>query len=370
MPLSITKKMQSFLNEQSLDEATTLPAEMYTERRWLDIDNNILLASQWQLVGSMHQLQNVGDQIVTHVAGKPVVVVLNQQQEIKAFYNVCRHRAGPVATENGNSLSLRCKYHGWTYNLDGQLKMAPEMNTTPDFDVCQYHLPEVQVDVWENFIFVCLQKTSISLQEIFSGIKDNIRPIDISKMQFHHRQEYVIDCNWKVYMDNYLEGYHLPHVHPGLSKLLDYRTYDTKLYKWYSYQFSPLESSENFYDEGKAHYYCVFPNLMLNILPGRLQTNLILPVSENTCKVIFDYYYTDLDTDKTRKMILQDLEFSDQIQEEDITICQYVQKGLGSGSYEAGRLCNKRETGVYHYQELIRKVFREAISSDRIIIEL
>ena len=180
-------------------------------------------------------------------------------------------------------------------------------------------------------------------------------------MSFSHRDEYVIDCNWKVYMDNYLEGYHLPHVHPGLSKLLDYRSYETSLKDWYSYQFSPLDVNDkqnNFYGEGSAHYYCVYPNLMLNILPGRLQTNVILPAANNKTKIIFDYYYSELGSDKTKNLIQQDREFSDEIQEEDITICQRVQQGLNSGSYHAGRLCIKRETGVLHFQNLVRQAYR------------
>ena len=186
-------------------------------------------------------------------------------------------------------------------------------------------------------------------------------------MSFSHRDEYVIDCNWKVYMDNYLEGYHLPHVHPGLSKLLDYRSYDTILHEWHSYQFSPLDRNgeqnpDNFYGEGEAHYYCVFPNLMLNILPGRLQTNLILPVGHDKTKIIFDYYYSDLESQQTQKLIAQDREFSDEVQDEDITICEKVQLGLNSGSYTAGRLCMKRETGVLHYQNLVRRAFKDAFS--------
>ena len=167
-------------------------------------------------------------------------------------------------------------------------------------------------------------------------------------------------------MDNYLEGYHLPIVHPGLNKLLDYRSYEITLAPWYSYQYSPLEDTaadKNFYGSGKAHYFCVFPNLMLNILPGRLQTNVVTPLTKNTCKVVFESYYPDINSAASQKMIAQDLAFSDEIQAEDIAICEAVQKGLASGTYESGRLNMKRENAVFHYQEIIRQSYRAAIAN-------
>jgi len=350
------------------DNAFTLAADFYVNAEYLELEYQNIFGNTWQLVGHIAQLKNIGDQMLCQVGRVPIVVVRNQDNQLRALHNVCRHRAGPVATENGNSKLLRCKYHGWSYTLDGQLKTAPEMNSTPNFDICQYHLPQALVQEWQGFVFVCISQSPPPLAEVLAGIKDTIQPIDLSAMSFSHRDEYVIDCNWKVYMDNYLEGYHLPHVHPGLSKLLDYRSYDTILHQWFSYQFSPLDAADsqnNFYGEGKAHYYCIYPNLMLNILPGRLQTNIILPTDNNKTKIIFDYYYSDLGSKKTDQLIKQDTEFSDEIQEEDILICEKVQQGLNSGSYHSGRLCMKRETGVMHFQNLIRQSYRHGINRDQ-----
>ncbi len=369
--LTLDKQLLNEIEEMDSKQAFTLPASVYTESSFLAYEHQLLFENNWQLVGHKDQLSKPGDQIISQVGRVPIVVVMNEKHQLKAFHNVCRHRAGPVATENTNNKVLRCKYHGWTYNLDGDLRSAPEMQSTENFELCQYHLPEAKLDCWQGFIFVCIGEHPPPLKELFKGIVKTIHPIDISVMKFSHRDEFLIDCNWKVYMDNYLEGYHLPYVHPGLSKLLDYRSYDTILHQWHSYQFSPLgsrNSDDNFYGEGDAHYYCVFPNLMLNILPGRLQTNVILPEKEKT-RVIFDYYYSDLDSAETKKLIQQDKEFSDEIQQEDIEICEQVQRGLNSGSYTKGRLCMKRETGVLHYQNLIRKTFRDAIKNNLMKIQ-
>ena len=357
------------LQNANPDNAYTLPAEFYTDQTILALEQQFIFENTWQMVGHISQLSQVVDQLVCQVGRIPIVVVRNQQNQLKALHNVCRHRAGPVALKNTNDKVLRCKYHGWTYNLDGQLKSAPEMASTPDFDVCQFHLPHALIEQWQGFVFVCVGDSPPPLNEVLAGIVDTILPIDLSTMTFSHRDEYVIDCNWKVYMDNYLEGYHLPHVHPGLSKLLDYRSYDTILHQWHSYQFSPLDNPNsnndiNFYGEGKAHYYCIYPNLMLNILPGRLQTNIILPEGVQKTRVIFDYYYHNLGSEKTNQLINQDRNFSDEIQEEDIIICERVQKGLQSGSYLTGRLCMKRETAVLHFQNLIRMSLRKSMANN------
>jgi len=363
--------MTDFIHHlKTLDQgkAYALSAETYSNPDFLKLENSAIFESQWQLVGHIDQLANIGDQMICKLGRIPLIILRNQDNELKALHNVCRHRAGPLVLENGNSKILRCKYHGWSYDLDGTLKTAPEMQSTPNFEICQHRLPEAYLDVWQGFIFVAIEQPEISLDKLLEGITEQIKPIDLTQMSFNHRDEYVINCNWKVYVDNYLEGYHLPHVHPGLSKLLDYRSYDTKLFEWYSYQFSPLDNKEDntadiFYGEGSAHYYCVFPNLMLNILPGRLQTNQIIPLGQNKTRIIFDYYYTDLQSEKTQNLIKQDREFSDEVQQEDITICEQVQLGLNSGSYQAGPLCMKRETGVLHFQNLIRKIVSKNLIS-------
>jgi choline monooxygenase len=159
-------------------------------------------------------------------------------------------------------------------------------------------------------------------------------------------------------VDNYLEGYHLPHVHPGLNRLLDYRSYGTELADWHSLQSSPLDATDNFYGQGEALYYFVYPNTMLNILPGRLQTNRVVPTGPQTCRVEFDFYYPrDLDAAE-RERQARDQSFSDEIQAEDVQICEEVQLRLASGSYHAGRLNPKRETGVFHFHELLRAAYR------------
>lgn len=348
------------LASKPLAEAVTLPAYVYADPEFHAFDRGIIFAKSWQLVGRAVQLRNVGDHVVAEVAGRPVIVVRGNDGVLRGFFNVCKHRAGPLALTDGNARQLQCKYHGWTYTLEGQLRAAHEMQQAKDFDSACIHLDPVQVGEWQGLVFVALHEPTVKLEQLMGGIKERIAPIDLSQLRFHTQVSYDMACNWKVYADNYLEGYHLPHVHPGLNKLLDYRSYATHTADGYSWQHSPLDGSNGPYQPGEAHYYFIFPNLMLNILPGRLQINTVLPVSQRQCRVVFDYYYADIESAAARDMIEQDLHFSDEVQKEDMGICARVQQGLESGSYQAGRLSPKREAGVHHFQEMIRKAYRGA----------
>ncbi len=354
--------MQSLLSDnhlkpQKLSHATALPAPFYTDANTPELDARAVFARSWQWVCHQSQIADAGDYIVTTIAGLPLIILRAVDGSIKAFHNVCRHRAGPIATCDAKQAKvLRCKYHGWTYGLDGVLKSAPEMNNTEDFNVSDIELPEAKVAVWQGLVFVATDDAP-DFVDVVKGINERLGKQSLKDYVFHHRVGYDVNCNWKVYVDNYLEGYHVPHIHPGLNSLLDYRTYVTETAEWYSYQFSPIESSDELYGSGDALYYFIYPNTMLNILPGRLQTNRVIPAGVDKCRVEFDYYYQIEDSDKAQKRRASDIAFSDEVQKEDVDICESVQIGLSSGSYTAGRLNPLRENAVHHFHELLRSAY-------------
>ncbi|HWP81191.1 MAG TPA: aromatic ring-hydroxylating dioxygenase subunit alpha [Bacteroidota bacterium] len=345
-----------------LEQAETIPSTWYTDPRFHEIDLRFVLGKTWQGVGHVSKLQNPGDQIVGEAAGNPILVVRGDDHRLRAFFNVCRHRGGPLAIEDCNSKVLQCHYHGWTYLLDGSLRGTPKFNRVELFDKKDFGLVPIRLEEWEGLVFVDLSGTATSLNSILKDIPARITPFDLKTKTFFRRVTYDIRCNWKVYIDNYLEGYHLPYVHPELAKLLDYNHYVTETSNFYSLQYSPFTEGENFYsaDHGRAFYYFVFPNFMLNILPGRLQTNLVLPVDHNHTRVIFDYCYDDISSPKALRMIEQDIEYSHKIQLEDIEICERVQKGLESIAYHKGRFSPETELGVYHFQSLLKQFYRRA----------
>jgi choline monooxygenase len=350
------------LAPQPLSHAHALPARFYTDAGMDAIDKRAVFAASWQLVGHETQIPDVGDHLVIELAGLPVVVIRDTERRIRAYHNVCRHRAGPLALCDGKGAkALRCKYHGWTYTLDGVLRSAPEMAQTADFDMASIRLPELRVGEWHGLVFVG-NDGAPDFADFTAGWDTPAPLANLSTRgyRFHKRISYEVACNWKTYCDNYLEGYHVPHIHPALNRLLDYRQYLTDCGDWFSYQTSPLESDAALYGQGDALYYFIYPNTMLNLLRGRLQANRIVPLGVDKCRVEFDYYFADDDDPDAEARRQADYDFSHLVQHEDITICEHVQRGLASGSYVAGRLNPKRENAVHHFHELLRRAYREA----------
>ncbi len=350
-----------------LAAASTLPARWYTEPRFLEQEKERIFYKTWQPVGRVDQVRRPGDFFACEVVGRPVVVTRGLDEQLRAFYNVCPHRAGPVALGQGNRKSLQCKYHGWTYTLEGRLMNAPEFEGVKNWrkeDVC---LHSIQVEAWGPWVFVNLDPEAKPMNEIYGGIYDEIvgKGFNIDEMSLIERRDYLIDCNWKVYVDNYLEGYHLPIAHPGLFRELDYDSYEVETFRYYSKQYAPIrpvkegEIRDRRYirtdAEAEALYYWIFPNVMLNVYLDNTSINIIIPVGHDKTLTIFEWYFQQPGTGEGWASMQEIIAFSDQIQQEDIEICTNVQKGLQSGAYQQGRFSAKRENGVHHFQSLVNE---------------
>ena len=348
-----------WLAVEPLERAHALAAPLYTDPAVLALEQRRVFARGWQLFAPAAAVAATGDHAVGEIGGTPVIVVRGEDGALRAFHNVCRHRGGPLAFADGRGAkALHCKYHGWTYTLAGQLRSAPEMQEAQQFDVKAVCLPPARAVAWQGLVFAALEPEA-DLGDVLGGIAEQAPATFGRPLQFARRVTYELACNWKVYVDNYLEGYHLPHIHPGLNQLLDYRSYTTTLARWHSLQHSPLEDTGNFYGPGGAHYFFVWPNTMLNCLPGRLQTNRVLPLGVDRCRIEFDYYYPAGDGADAAELQRRehDQRFSDGVQAEDAAICAAVQRGLASGSYVPGRLNPRREAGVKHFHDLLRAAY-------------
>ncbi len=357
------------LSSVPLERAETIPSAWYTDPRFHALDRDAIFARTWQGVGHVSMVAGPGDYFLATVADNPIIVLRDREGGLRAYYNVCRHRGGPLAIEpQGCVKALTCKYHGWTYLLDGSLRGVPLFDRVELFDKKDFGLVPLRIDVWEGFIFVNLDPAAPPVGTVFAGITERIAPNRLTTKRFVRRLDYEVRANWKVYIDNYLEGYHVPYVHPELTKALDYQQYKTYLDKRYSFQHSPLAvSDDNFYTGqagGEAFYYCVFPNFMLNILPTRVQVNLVQPIGPDRCRVIFWYYYDDAENPALRNVIETDIAYSDNVQREDREICEHVQAGLTSRAYDRGRFSVQMESAVHHFQQLLKQAYRESSSQD------
>lgn len=353
---------------EPIERAFTIPAAWYTSPAMAAFEQAAVFGQAWHYAGHGGRLGRPGAFLTADVGGHSLVIVRGEDGEVRAFYNVCRHRGGPLATTPcGHARLLQCRYHGWTYRLDGSLRGVPRFDRSELFDKRDYGLVPVAVDVWQNLVFVHLGQPAEPLAAVLAGIAERIAPLHLGGLHFAQRVDYDVACNWKVYVDNYLEGYHLPLVHPELCRVLDYRAYATETFGHYSLQHSPLREAEAVYgtSDGAAYYYFVFPNLMLNILPGRLQTNVVLPLGPDRCRVVFEYYFDDVASPAARQRIADDVAFSDRVQQEDVAICEHVQRGLHSPAYDQGRFSPEAEQGVYHFQGLLKEAYARAAQSSK-----
>ena len=371
---SLHKEPHRAMIDDRIEIASTLPSRFYTDAEHLAQEKTSIFNRTWQLVGRLAQVEEPGSYFTADVAGEPIVVVRDRGGSIRAFFNVCRHRAGPPACGAGIAASFKCGYHGWTYSLEGRLLGTPEFDGVECFNKSDFGLVPVEADVWEQFIFVRLnngRQPGPSLLEYLEDIPSRVEGIGIARMSLIERRDYIINCNWKVYVDNYLEGYHIPIVHPGLHKELDYSKYRTITHRYYSLQDAPIrtnvDSSERLYvptdSQNENFYFWLFPNLMVNINPDNTSTNLIIPLAADKTLTVFEWFaHTSKSSEaasETEKRNRVTIAFSEEIQQEDIRICEAVQSGLGSISYDRGRYSVKRENGVHHFHKLWSEFFGE-----------
>jgi phenylpropionate dioxygenase-like ring-hydroxylating dioxygenase large terminal subunit len=369
----IAKPLHLDVNQQ-IECAQTLASRFYTDPAILEIEKTRIFQRTWQLVGTLNQpcgelngaprtISDPESYFTADVSGEPVIVVRDKQGTLRAFSNVCRHRAGPIALGSGCKNVLRCQYHGWTYTLDGRLIGTPDVEGVEFFDRSTMGMFPLRCETWEQFIFVNFDSNAEPLPSFLGKIPEQSCGFQFAGLEMVERRDYVINCNWKVYVDNYLEGYHIPIAHPGLMREIDYSQYRTDTFRYYSQQFAPIramkidDAAERFYAPGtglqEALYFWVFPNLMLNIYPDNISTNLIVPLSHDKTLTIFEWFFHDTSSEKVKERVKRAVAFSDEVQQEDITLCENVQRGLNSSTYDRGRYSVKRENGVHHFHMLL-----------------
>ena len=343
----------------SLPEAATIPSTWYTDPAMLDLERRQVFARSWQPVARVDQVRQPGRFVTADVAGEPIMVVRGRDEVLRGFFNVCRHHAAQVMTEPaGCAKSLRCPYHGWTYSLEGELKGVPEFDGVRNFDKSQNGLIPIRVDAWEQFIFVCLDPRAPRLTEFLGELPSRVAPLNIAELKFLERRTYEIRCNWKVFVDNYLDGgYHVPHIHKALGSVLDYSAYTIENIDRFCVQSSPIAAGGDADTAAvrtgeMAYYYWLHPNFMLNWYEGVMDTNLVLPLAVDRCLAIFDFYF-DRTTSESEARNRQSIRVAERVQQEDIDICESVQRGLQSRAYHTGRLSVRREAGEHLFHRLL-----------------
>jgi choline monooxygenase len=351
---------------ESLARGATLPADWYADPAVLRLEQERIFARAWQYAGRADLVAESGDYFSCFAGHVPVVVVRDHDGGLRAFVNVCRHRGHLVADEAGHRTTLQCRYHAWTYDLDGSLRKAPRSEREPDFDPAAYSLLPVRAEAWGPLVFVNPDPGARPLAGALGDLPTLVAEggLDLDRLRFRERVEWEIEANWKIAIENYLECYHCPVAHPGFSKVIDVDpdAYLLRADGLVSSQFgTPRASalgdgSKAPYDPRgeveRAQYHLLWPNFTLNIEagPGNMSADVTRPAGPERSIGFTEYFFYEEVPDETAQAIM---DFANQVGREDAGLVESVQRGLASGMVPQGRLLLSSEHLIQHFQRLV-----------------
>ena len=335
-----------------LADAHTAPASWYADPGFFELEKQVLKNS-WQFVAPLKMLSEPGRFVSGEFLGEPYVILKDETGEIRAFYNVCRHHAACLVSGDGQIPHLACPYHGWTYSLKGELMKAPHLGAIKNFDKKKMALVPIPVKVAGPFVLLNFSGRSDSILDKWAPLFSKLQESGYEKLHFVERREYEIKCNWKVYVDNYLDGgYHVGILHKGLAGQLDLNEYTVENFDRWTLQSCKSGQGDTKGDfkerlgEG-AFYGWIHPNFMINRYGPIMDTNWVVPKGHDRCTVVFDYFFAD---PSNKKFIDDSIKASDRVQQEDTYICESVQRGVSSSAYKSGRY-GVTESGMHLFHK-------------------
>ncbi|MDZ5473901.1 aromatic ring-hydroxylating dioxygenase subunit alpha [Bacillus sp. 31A1R] len=351
---------ESFHVSEKLSESQTLPSWLYTNREVLDVEYEEIFSKTWQYVGHMSQFTKAGDYITAEIANRPIVVTYDQNGKLRAFYNVCRHRASKLVEGEGNKPILTCPYHAWTYRLDGTLNRAPNMNGVENFNPKEFCLKKIKLEVFESFIFVNLDPNAPSMSSLYPDLFKHVKKYNLSNLKKVRVKETICQSNWKIGIDNYLECDHCSIVHKALVSKLDMNQYEYVMHENYSYQGTPLKGLKLDFPLGQGgRYYWLYPNTWFSFDPGpaNLSIHQSIPIDHRTTKYVYTTFFMNEEiTEEEEKLMAID----ELVRKEDLEICEMVQKGIDTGAYEQGRF-SLTENLVHHFHLMIQRDLKDVL---------
>jgi choline monooxygenase len=364
-----------------VERSGTLPADWYTSRELFELEREHLFRRVWQQVGRTEQVAEPGDYFTCEVANEQIVVVRDKGGELRALSNVCLHRAGPVAMDCGRRKAFQCPYHGWTYELDGRVRGTQGMDGTEDFEPKAMRLPEFRVDTWGPLVWVALSDDVPPLHEWLGDITPRMGNYRLDELQYVGGRQWYIPCNWKMYVDNYMEGYHIPFIHPGLNQALSPDVYTYKLGDWSNEQYgaephprgpgsrvaSVLGSIQAFrtlkppldgLDETERngyYFFWLFPTNTFNFMPDGFLLMTIRPLEVELTQCTFSWWMPEAKDLTDRLLQAAAVNFGHLINTEDVEICMHAQKGMRSSVYRQGRYNANQEMCLHHFHKLLNR---------------
>lgn len=367
------RELDRFDLDAPIERAHTPPASWYVAPEFARLERDAVFGRTWQPVARLDQLGEPGSYVSGCLADRPWVVTRDLAGELRGFHNVCRHKGREVVRGEGQAEQLVCGYHAWTYELSGRLRKAPQLAGILEFDREAMSLIPLRVEAWGPWVFVNADLEATPLLPRLGELDARLRASAWHELRYVQRTEWTLACNWKVYVDNYLDGgYHVPHMHPTLDAQLDMANYRTEVFGEFSIQSCPSAREANAGVElsiaadqrigPQAIYAWLFPNFMINRYGPCLDSNHVIPLGPDRCKVVYEFYFREPEAPGAREFIERSVEQSAVTQREDIEICESVQRGLGSGAYDRGRYAPRVEQGEHHFHGLLARSLRDFVA--------
>jgi choline monooxygenase len=326
-----------------------LDTRFYTDPALHERERQTIFKRHWQMLGPVSSLCEPGGYLAVTVAGWKLFALRGQDGILRGFHNVCRHRGARLLVEGiGNCRILRCPYHHWVYDQSGALRQAPWFGDDPEFKQVDWPLEKAELAQWRGLLFIAIDPV-MSLLDQLGDLPEEVEGFPLESYTSIEEQRFVMRSNWKTYTDNFVEGYHIPGIHPGFLKVIDFKNFETVARHRLVRMTAPQKGGSIY--GGK--WLWMWPNWTLSVFPGGMNTSRINPHSVDSTELIYHFYFADISAagEVTRR---NTIDVNCGIVREDFGICQGTQENYASGAYSPGPLSPRHEASVAYFQSLVR----------------
>jgi phenylpropionate dioxygenase-like ring-hydroxylating dioxygenase large terminal subunit len=353
----------------------SLRAAAYVDPRWLDVDRQAVFARTWQWICHVEKLRAPGSYVAATVAGMPIAVVRDRSGGLRAFYNVCKHRAHELLSGSGVTGTIACPYHAWVYDLDGSLRRARQTDRMPDFDRSEIRLDRIAAEEFGGFVYVNLDPAAVPLAQQAPDLLAEIErwAPDVAGLTFAKRLTYDVKSNWKNVIDNFLECYHCHIAHREFVALVDMDTYEVRTHGIWSSHFAEAGKADNpAYDVSGASVtqhavWWLWPNTCLLRYPGRgnFMVFQVVPAGPDRTLETWDFFFETAELEDAEVEAVRYID--DVLQQQDIAIVESVQRGMATPAFDQGRIVydpassGLSEHGVHHFHGLVLKAYEDFV---------
>lgn len=327
---------------------SNLAPRYYIEPALYEAERQAIFRRNWQMLGPVSQVAEPGQYLAVEMAGWKLFAIRGRDGVLRGFHNVCRHRGARLLAEgSGRCDLLRCPYHLWTYDHEGRLRKAPWFGDDPGFRVEDWPLEPISLDIWRGLIFVAIDPET-SLLEQLGDLPEEVEEFPLETFTAVANERFVMQSNWKTYTDNFVEGYHIPGIHPSFIKVIEFEAFETVARRGMIRMTAPQKDGSIY--GGK--WLWIWPNWTLSVFPGGMNTSRIDPLAVDRTELIYHFYFADTSAageERRRRTI----ETNCNIVREDFGICEHTQRNYASGAYRPGPLSPRHEQAVAYFQRRV-----------------